>query len=175
MNPTLADLFRSDLRYLVSTEEQMLELLNLIKEKVETPELKKLIEMHRSDTEEHITIATDLCDEFSLDSTKNTAQGMRGIVTEAQEAVSHYGPSPLLDLTCIEVLQRAEHYLISAYGTVTNYVEELGYDDVQDILHEVLSDAKAADEKLTAIAEVLIPHVSPRTQNRTDVLPREVD
>ena len=153
----------------------MLQLLTLLIEKVLSHELRKLIEMHISDTEEHITIVTDLCDEFSLDSTKSTAQGMKGIVTEAEETISHYSPSPLLDLASIEVLQRADHYLISAYGTITNYVQELGYDDVQDLLHELLNDAKASDEKLTAIAEVLIPQASLRTQNKRDFLPHEVD
>jgi len=49
--------------------------------------------------------------------------------------------------------QRAEHYEIAAYGTLVTWARTMEHDSAADLLQQNLDEAKAADEKLTDIAE----------------------
>ena len=53
----------------------------------------------------------------------------------------------------IAAAQRAEHYEMAAYGTAAAWAEGLGLSEVAELLRDTLDEEKAADEKLTALAE----------------------
>ena len=46
-----------------------------------------------------------------------------------------------------------EHYEIARYGTLIAWARELGRDDCAGVLEQTLEEEKAADLKLTEIAE----------------------
>jgi hypothetical protein len=52
--------------------------------------------------------------------------------------------------------QRVEHYEIAAYGTAIAHARLLELDDVVGLLEESLEEEKAADVKLTEIAESVV-------------------
>ena len=58
-----------------------------------------------------------------------------------------------MDAMLIASGQRAEHYEIGAYGSVIAWAEALELTEVAQLLNETLAEEKAADEKLSAIAE----------------------
>ena len=58
-----------------------------------------------------------------------------------------------MDAMLIAGAQRVEHYEITAYGTAIAWAEALGFTEVAEVLGESLAEEKAADEKLSAIAE----------------------
>jgi len=58
-----------------------------------------------------------------------------------------------MDACLIAGGQRAEHYEIAAYGALIAWAKAMGHDDAAELLHETLEEEKAADEKLTQIAE----------------------
>jgi hypothetical protein len=58
-----------------------------------------------------------------------------------------------MDACLIAAGQRAEHYEMAAYGTLVAWARAMGHGDAADLLEETLEEEKAADEKLTAIAE----------------------
>ena len=49
--------------------------------------------------------------------------------------------------------QRVEHYEMAAYGTLIAWAQAMGHDEVVDLLQQNLDQEKAADEKLSSIAE----------------------
>ena len=53
----------------------------------------------------------------------------------------------------ISAAQRVEHYEMAAYGTVRTYAQLLGQAQCAKLLDETLEEEKAADQKLTSIAE----------------------
>ena len=58
-----------------------------------------------------------------------------------------------MDACLIAGGQRAEHYEMAAYGTLIAWAKAMGHMDVVDLLQETLDEEKAADEKLSALAE----------------------
>jgi ferritin-like metal-binding protein YciE len=59
----------------------------------------------------------------------------------------------ILDAALIAAAQAVEHYEIARYGTLIAWAKELGRTDCASVLHENLEEEKAADQKLTKIAE----------------------
>ena len=57
------------------------------------------------------------------------------------------------DAVLIAAGQRAEHYEMAAYGTLVAWARGMGHDKAADLLQETLDEEKAADEKLTSLAE----------------------
>jgi ferritin-like metal-binding protein YciE len=57
------------------------------------------------------------------------------------------------DAALISAAQRVEHYEMAAYGTVRSYAQLLGQTEVAKLLEETLEEEKAADQKLTSIAQ----------------------
>jgi hypothetical protein len=53
----------------------------------------------------------------------------------------------------ITAAQKVEHYEIATYGTIRTYAQVLGERNVERLLNQTLREEKAADKKLTDIAE----------------------
>src|SRR5205085_12600325 len=58
-----------------------------------------------------------------------------------------------MDAELIASGQRAEHYEMAAYGTLIAWAQSMGHTEAVNLLQEILEDEKAADEKLTNLAE----------------------
>jgi hypothetical protein len=58
-----------------------------------------------------------------------------------------------IDACLIAAGQRAEHYEIAAYGSLVAWARAMGHTEATDLLESILEEEKAADEKLTFLAE----------------------
>jgi ferritin-like metal-binding protein YciE len=76
-----------------------------------------------------------------------------GILEEAEEIAGNVDDKAVLDAAIIAAAQAVEHYEITRYGTLIAWAEELGRSDVSKLLQTSLNEEKAADKKLTGIAE----------------------
>ena len=61
----------------------------------------------------------------------------------------------MLDAALIAAAQAVEHYEITRYGTLIAWAKQLGRNDCATVLQQNLDEEKAADKKLTALAEKL--------------------
>ena len=78
---------------------------------------------------------------------------MAGIVEEGNNLLQEDLEDAVLDAGIIAGAQRAEHYEIAAYGSVMAWAKALGHKDVAALLDETLEEEKAADKKLSDLAE----------------------
>ena len=58
-----------------------------------------------------------------------------------------------MDACLIASGQRAEHYEMAAYGTLVAWAKAMGHTEAADLLQQILDEEKAADEKLSELAE----------------------
>jgi ferritin-like metal-binding protein YciE len=58
-----------------------------------------------------------------------------------------------MDACLIAAGQRAEHYEMAAYGTLVAWAQAMGHTEAAKLLQQTLDEEKAADEKLSALAE----------------------
>ena len=58
-----------------------------------------------------------------------------------------------MDACLIAGGQRAEHYEMAAYGTLVAWARAMGHSEAAALLQQTLDEEKAADEKLSSLAE----------------------
>jgi ferritin-like metal-binding protein YciE len=58
-----------------------------------------------------------------------------------------------MDACLIAAGQRAEHYEMAAYGTLVAWAQAMGHTEAAKLLQQTLSEEKAADKKLSGLAE----------------------
>ena len=79
--------------------------------------------------------------------------GMAGILEEGKDILSGEFEDSALDACLIAAAQRVEHYEMAAYGTLVAWANVMGHTEAAGMLEEILEEEKAADEKLTALAQ----------------------
>ena len=152
-NETLRELLVEELKDLYSAETQLTKALPKVAKHAADPELKKAIENHLKETEGHVQRLEQIFEKLDESPKGKTCEGMKGLITEADERIKDGGEPAVLDAGLIADAQRVEHYEISAYGSARTFANLLGEKEVVRLLEQTLKEEKAADEKLTSIAE----------------------
>jgi ferritin-like metal-binding protein YciE len=76
-----------------------------------------------------------------------------GLIREADEVAGEVEDKKVLDAAIIGSAQAIEHYEISRYGTLIAWAQELEHGNIVSLLNANLREEKAADKKLSALAE----------------------
>lgn len=78
-----------------------------------------------------------------------------GILEEGTEIMEEFKGDSALDAGLVAAAQKVEHYEITSYGSACAWAEQLGHDEVKELIDSILEEEKAADEKLTEIGETV--------------------
>lgn len=148
----LQDLYLEQLQDVYSAERQLLESLGKMAQAASTPELRQGFELHAEQTREQIARLEQIVGDLGGQPGGKTCQAMRGLVAEGQEMIEKKADPAVRDAGLIAAAQRAEHYEISAYGTLRTYAEILGRTGDAELLRTSEDEEKAADLKLTGLA-----------------------
>lgn len=152
-NENLRELLVEELKDLYSAENQLTKALPKVAKNASDPQLKKAIESHLKETEGHVARLEQIFEQLDASPKGKTCEGMKGLITEADERIKEGGEPAVLDAGLIADAQRVEHYEISAYGSARTFATLLGEKEIAKLLEETLKEEKAADAKLTSIAE----------------------
>lgn len=150
---TLKDLLIEELRDIYHAEKQLVKALPKLAKAATSPDLKQAIEDHLAETEEQVSRLEQAFAMLDEPAKTKPCAGMLGIVEEGSELIKENEKGAALDAGIIAGAQRAEHYEMAAYGTVMAWAKALGHTDVAELLSASLEEEKAADEKLTELAE----------------------
>jgi len=146
-------LFRDQLEDLYDAEQRLVDALPNMAEAAFSPQLKQAFEHHLQETRNHVTRLERIFQSMGQESESKTCQAMKGLVKEGQEAIDAQGDPNVKDAALIAAAQRVEHYEIAAYGTARTFARRLHLDEAASLLEETLEEEKAADQKLTEVAE----------------------
>jgi ferritin-like metal-binding protein YciE len=150
---TLQTLLVDELRDVYHAERQLVKALPQLAEAATSPDLRAALENHLDETETHVTRLEEAFGLLDEAVKAKACAGMRGIVEEGSELIKEMEPGMALDAAIIAGGQRAEHYEMAAYGTLVAWAKALGHDEVANLLETTLEEEKAADAKLTELAE----------------------
>ena len=150
---TLHEAFLDELRDMYHAEKQLTNALPKLAKKAKNPDLTDAFQSHLAETENHVTRLEQVFEELGETAKARTCDGMKGIIDEANEMMSESYDDQTMDAVLIASAQRAEHYEIAAYGTLVTWARTMEHDSAADLLQQNLDEEKAADEKLTDIAE----------------------
>jgi len=152
-NENLRELLVEELKDLYSAENQLTKALPKVAKNSSDPQLKRAVESHLKETEGHVARLEQIFERLEKSPKGKTCEGMKGLITEADERIKEGGEPAFLDAGLIADAQRVEHYEIAAYGTARTFANLLGEKEIAQLLEATLKEEKAADAKLTSIAE----------------------
>ena len=150
---TMDDLFVHQLRDIYYAEQQLVKALPKLIEKATNRELMSGLKMHLGETENHVKRLEQVFKMHGSDPKGVDCPAIDGIIEEADDIVGEVADKDVLDAAIIAAAQAAEHYEITRYGTLIAWAQQLGRTDAASLLQKTLDEEKAADKKLTALAE----------------------
>ncbi len=148
----LREAFLDELKDLLDAELQLLKALPKMAAASRNEGLRIAFQEHQAQTADQIKRLGQVFAAFEEPMRGKKCKGMKGLIEEAQELIEEDEG----DAALIAAAQKAEHYEIAAYGTLTSWAVALGHDEVIQILKETLDEEKATDKKLTVIAQTVV-------------------
>ena len=150
---TMDDLFLHVLQDIYYAEKQILKALPDMIEKATNRELTAAFKAHLGETEKHVQ-RLDQAFELIGQSPKGTkCPAIDGIIDEANDIAGEVADKQVLDAALIIAAQAVEHYEITRYGSLIALAKQRGNDAAAALLTTTLKEERAADKKLTSIAE----------------------
>ncbi len=153
---SLHDLFVNELRDLYHAENQLVKALPRMAKAVSSEELRRALEEHLEQTRGHVERLEQVFEKIGLKAKGKKCEAMEGIIAEGKELLGEDLEDAVLDAGIIGAAQKVEHYEMAGYGTVRAWAERLGLGEETELLQRTLDEEKAADEKLTQIAENIV-------------------
>ena len=172
---TLKSLLIDELRDVYHAERQLVRALPKLAKAATSPDLREALESHLGETEEQVSRLEQAFQMLNETAKPKPCAGMQGIVEEGSDLIKESDKGAALDAGIIAGAQRAEHYEIAAYGTLMAWAKALGHDDVAELLSTTLEEEKAADEKLTELAEAGLNEAATRGDSEEDEAGQQED
>jgi ferritin-like metal-binding protein YciE len=150
---TLNDLFVETLKDLYYVEKKLVKTLPKLAQKATSPELRQAMEDHLAETRTHVQRLEQVFELLDQKATAKTCEALEGLIRETEEVTGEIDDEQTMDAALISSAQTVEHYEIARYGTLACWAAEIGNTEVAELLEQTLEEEKAADEKLSMIAE----------------------
>jgi ferritin-like metal-binding protein YciE len=150
---SMQDLFMHTLKDMYYAENKIEKSLPDMIEKATNRELKTGLEHHRRETQNQIKRLEQVFAALDAQPEGTHCPSIDGIIKEANDTAGEIEDEKVLNVALIASAQAVEHYEITRYGTLIAWADELGYRGSARLLQQNLAEEKAADKKLTALAE----------------------
>jgi ferritin-like metal-binding protein YciE len=153
MKNPLHEAFLDEVADIYNAEQQLIKALPRMAKAAQSDELRDAFESHLRETEQQSDRIEEALEAIGESLRRKKCRGMEGLLSEAKEMMGDYKNDPAIDAVLIAGAQKVEHYEIASYGTLCAWAEQMGHARALEFLRTSLEEEKAADEKLTRIAE----------------------
>jgi len=153
---TMDDLFVHTLRDIYYAEKQILKALPEMVEKATDGKLKQAFQSHLGETKTQVQRLEQVFQMHGVEPKGVDCPAIDGILEEADDIAGEVADKEVLDAALAAAAQAVEHYEITRYGTLVAWAKRFGRNDCASVLQKNLDEEKAADKKLTQIAETAL-------------------
>ena len=150
---SMDDLFLHTLQDVYYAENQIVKALPKLIDRATSCELAAGLRNHLRETEIQVTRLEQVFEKLGRTPRGVDCPAIDGLIKEADEVAGEVDDTKVLDAAIIGSAQAVEHYEISRYGTLIAWAQELGHDGIVRLLNANLKEEKAADKKLSSMAE----------------------
>jgi ferritin-like metal-binding protein YciE len=150
---SMDDLFLHVMQDMYYAENQIVKALPDMIEKATNRELTAAFRSHLGETEKQVQRLEQSFELIGEKPKGTSCPAIDGIIKEANEIAGEIEDKKVLDAALLAAAQAVEHYEITRYGTLIAWADELDKAPVAKLLTTTLNEEKAADKKLTTIAE----------------------
>ena len=150
---TLHDAFLDELRDAYDAEKQLLKALPKMAKAATADELRTAFQTHLEETKGHVARLEKVFESLDEKATGKHCDGIAGIIEEGKSVMEESFDDATMDACLIGSGRRAEHYEMAAYSTMIGWARAMGHSEAVTLLEEILDEERAADEKLSGLAE----------------------
>jgi ferritin-like metal-binding protein YciE len=150
---TLDDLFLHNLKDIYNAEKQLVKALPKMAKGATSENLRTAIQDHLQETHGHVERLEQVFQLLEVGARGIKCAAMEGLVEEGAEVLEDDFEDAVRDAAIIAAANKVEHYEIATYGTLISFARLLGHGDIEELLQATLDEEKAADQKLTELAE----------------------
>ena len=150
---TLHDAFLDELRDAYDAEKQLLKALPKMAKAASAEELRAAFEAHLEETKVQVDRLEQVFASLEEKVRGKHCDGIAGIIEEGKSVMEESFDDATMDACLIASGQRAEHYEMAAYGTLIAWARTMGHTQAARLLQQTLDEEKAADEKLSGLAD----------------------
>ena len=150
---TLHDAFIDELRDAYDAEKQLTKALPKMAKAASSPQLRAAFQAHLEETRGQVERLEEVFEALDEKVSGKHCDGIAGIIEEGKSVMEEDFDDATMDACLIAGGQRAEHYEMAAYGTLVAWARAMGHEEAAVLLQETLDEEKAADEKLSLLAE----------------------
>lgn len=149
----LMELFEDELKDLYWAEKAVTKAIPKMIKNATSPELIDALKSHLAETGTQVSRLEQVFESIGKKATAKKCEAMEGLTKEADEKMESCEAGAMCDAGIISAAQKVEHYEIASYGTLRQFAETLGLTEAVSLLEATLMEEKAADEKLSEIAQ----------------------
>jgi ferritin-like metal-binding protein YciE len=153
---SLEDLLKDEIKDIYDAEKQLTKALPKLIKKATSDDLKSALDDHLNETREHIARLEQVFDLMEMPAKGKKCEGMQHLIEEGSDMIAECEEDATRDAVIIAAAQKCEHYEMASYGTIRVWANLLDRTDVGSIFDDTLEEEKAADLKLTEIAESFV-------------------
>ena len=152
---SLLDLFKDELKDIYDAEKRLVKALPKMAKIASSENLSTAFTDHLAETETHVERLEQVLELLEMPQRGKPCEAMKGLLEEGKAMMSEDAEPAVMDAGLIMAAQKVEHYEIATYGSLVALAQELGLEDAAALLDETLNEEKAADEKLSEIANTV--------------------
>ena len=150
---TLHDAFIDELRDTYDAEKQLTKALAKLAKAASNPKLRQAFESHLEETQGQIERLEQVFESLDETAGGKHCEGIAGIIEEGKSIMEEDFDDSTMDACLIAAGQRAQHYEMAAYGTLVAWAQAMAHTEAAKLLQQTLDEEKAADKKLSGLAE----------------------
>lgn len=152
----LEDLFEDSLKDIYWAEKALTKALPKMGKNATSPDLKKAIADHLTQTMKHVTRLEDCFKSIGKKAVAKKCDAMEGLLKEGVGIMEETVPGAVRDAGIISASQKVEHYEIATYGTLAAFAKVLNEKVALKNLLVTLEEEKQCDQLLTSIADIAL-------------------
>ena len=153
---SLENLLLDELRDLLSAEKQITKALPKMAKAASNEELRAAFEEHLTQTQGQIARLEQAFGILGHAARAKKCMGMEGLIEEGKEFLEEEMEPAIMDAALIAAAQKVEHYEIASYGSARTWAQDVGQDQVAELLQATLDEEAETDRKLSKLAETLV-------------------
>lgn len=148
------ELLVHEIEDLYDAEKQLVKALPKMAQGAADPMLKQAFESHLAETEIHVQRLEQVAQLLGQELGSMTCEGMKGLIKEGDGILKEKQKAEpeILDAALTGAAQKVEHYEMVAYESAIHLADQLGLEEVAELLEQTLTEEMAASNKLSELA-----------------------
>lgn len=162
---SLRDVLLSEMKDLLSAENQLIKALPKTAKGTTNPELKAAFLNHLEETKGHVVRLQKSFELLGKKATAKHCKGMEGAIAEVKEALEEDEEGALLDAGIIGAAARVEHYEIAGYTASIAMAKTLGENEIAGLLTQTLTEELNAGKLVMTLAKGILKQAAMQESN----------